>query len=175
MANRSGLVYLVDQVRELVHNVDASVVVELGFRKRPQQLNQSPGRANRIVFIPSSPNGGAGALVAPRSPGNRADDSRILRTWHRELTVSIWAVDPTDRSDEAKQLEAIETLLELTMQAVQRVAHATAEWGDPVWTVPAEISFGLELLVPLTFKTPIFDADAERVFPSFALTKVPPT
>ena len=44
--------------------------------------------------------------------GNIVATVRALADWERKVDVSMWAVDVSDRTDEAKQIEAIETLFE---------------------------------------------------------------
>jgi hypothetical protein len=164
------------------NGITANVVV--GWRERDKQMNQGPGRANRVVIIPGSLNGRGGRITQPHTVGRRSigpKDApvgwvRPLRDWGREITLSIWAYDGTKRTDELAQVVAAETLLEQTMRAVHSFAFADAIWGDVQWTPQAERSFGQELLVGLTFRHPLFDIPVETVAPPIAadVRKEPP-
>ena len=38
-------------------------VVQRGWKARTEQINQGPGRANRVIFMPSKADGSSGAIV----------------------------------------------------------------------------------------------------------------
>lgn len=156
--------------------------VDVGWRKRTQQINQGAGGANRVIFIPSGDGGDGGTLGPARFPGPRsvrpaADQPavgsvRSLVNWERQCLVSIWGVDPdpTKRADEEAQIAATERLLEWVVRAVHSApgAFAAVSFGKVKWTPPAERSFGVELLTSLTFSQPIFDVPRDIVYPTSA-------
>jgi len=180
---KSGLVALVAGVQAYFTDAGVTAAVALGWKQPTEQINQGPGRANRVVFIPSDPSGRGGKLVGAQQPGQRlygtsgpggaADTSlRALYTWERAVVVSVWAVDGTDPQNESKQIEATETLFEQTIRAVHSFAHNDARWGDVSWTVtPVEHMFGRELRASLTYRHPMFDAPTEVVYPTGHITK----
>lgn len=189
---RSGLLAAVATVQGFLTDNGVTAKVEVGWKRRPRQDNQGALGANRVVFIPSDEKGDGGSLKPARFVGDRAirdadsnhvADVRSLLNWERSVQVSIWASDrttPNDPNNEAAQVEAVETLFEWVVRAVHCApgAFASVTWGDPKWTEPVERSFGLELLVPLTFSHPIFDQPRELVFPSGAVSRAaytPPT
>lgn len=187
---RSGLLAAAKTVETFLTAHGVTAKVEVGWKRRPQQLNQGPLGANRVVFIPSEEKGEGGQLTGARFPGQRtirdAVDApvanvRSLLDWKRQVILSIWASDrttPGDPNNEEAQIEAVESLFEWVVRAVHCApgAFAAITWGDPKWTVPAERSFGLELLVPLTFSHPVYDEPRELVFPtSAAVARAPYT
>jgi hypothetical protein len=187
---RSGLLAAIATVKSFLEDNGIPAAVEVGWKRGPQQINQGPGGANRVVFVPSDSDGAAGELTPPRFPGQRtvrnAVDApvctvRSLLEWERKIAVLVWAADrttPGDANNEAAQIEAVETLFEWVVRAVHSApgAFASVTWGAPKWTVPAERSFGLELRVPLTFSHPIFDQPRDLVFPTTAaVTRAPYT
>lgn len=177
---KSGLVALVAAVQSYFDAHDVTAKVVLGWKQPTQQINQGPGGANRVVFIPSDPTGKGGKIVAPQQPGLRnfgdpADvAARALYDWERFVIVSVWAADGSDPHDEGKQIEAVEDLFESTIQAVHAFAKNNARWGDVAWTTsPVEHVFGRELRAGLTFRHPLFDSPAGVAFPALGpLTKV---
>lgn len=172
----SGFLAAVDTVRAFFTAQGVTANVEVGWRRRPQQINQGTGGANRVVFSPSIGDSG-GAIVSARFPGNRrvrdgsgnlVGDVRSLQDWTRECTVSVWAVDATDLHNEELQIAATESLFEWVVRAVHVApgAFAEAKFTDVKWTIPAERSYGVELLASLTFKHPIFDVPRDLVIPA---------
>lgn len=185
-AMRSGLVALVAGVRTYltVNGVDATVA--LGWKARARVGNQGPGGANRIVFTPSDDAGNGGRIVGTQQPGQRAvggsgtpqtatGSVRALYDWQRVCVVSVWAIASAATGDEdardAAQLEASESLVEWMMRAVQASGRANIQFGDVRWTIPDERSYGIEALVGLTFRHPIFDVPNEIVRPTPVITQ----
>jgi hypothetical protein len=173
--------------RQLVEGVQAyflehgvTTVVERGWKNRDEQVNQGPGRANRVIFAGSKPDGSAGTIVNPRQVGWRevGEDPenpdyaiRALSDWSRALYVSIWAFDGDHPNDEGAQDDAVYALFTWVQRAVQSVAFGNAVWGKASFTVPAERGFGLELLVELTFQHMIPDLPTEITRPSPVISK----
>lgn len=174
MAINSGLVALVASVQSYLTARNVTANVSLGWRQDTKQINQGPGRANRIVFIPSDQGGRGGKIIGTQQPGPRrfgsptADTTaRALFDWERSLLVSVWAVDGSDPHNEAKQIEAVEDLFEWTIRAVHHSAFNNARWGDVAWTTsPTEHQFGRELRAGLTFRHPLFDTENVIVYPA---------
>ena len=167
MANKSGLVALVKSVRPYFAAHGVTATVSLGWRERTKSINEGIGGANRVVFTPSDPGGRGGRIT--KSFGNRGPggNPRPLICWERFVVVSIWAADGTKPHDEEAQIEAVETLFEWTVRAVNAFAAADATWGDPTWTTsPVEHVFGRELLVPLVHREAFFDVENAVVTPT---------
>lgn len=169
----SGVVALVASVRAYFEARDVTANVALGWREPTKQINQGPGRANRVVFIPSDESGKGGKLAPTQQPGARYfgnppdTTARALYTWERQLVVSVWAVDGANPHDEALQIEAVEDLFEWVVRAVHAFAHNDARWGDVVWTTePVEHQFGRELRASLTFRHPLFDTETGVAYPT---------
>lgn len=169
---RSGLMSLVESVREYLSERDPEVEVRAGWHQRDRVDNQAIAGANRVVFTPSDDNGAGGRISGIRGPGLRSFEdgdalvsSRGLYNWDRLVVVSVWA-STLDRENEEEQIEATELLFEDVMQAVQASAYATAQWGAINWTPPPERAFGRELRVALTFKHPMLGEEYEVVIPT---------
>lgn len=175
---RSGIRALVDGVRAYFEEHEITAVVAAGWKVRLDQNNQGPGRANRVVIVPGDLNGKAGKIVQPLERGERLigdpshpdGSTRAIADWDRVVTLSIWAYDGDFPNDELAQIIAVETLLELTKRAVDRVAGASVTWGDSAWSPPKERQFGAELLVGLTFSQPLYDEPRERAYPGISIT-----
>lgn len=186
---QSGLIAAVRSVRDYFAANSVNALVDVGWKKRMRQDNQSANGAGRVVFTPSGSDAGdGGKLVQARFTGPRslrdpsADDPtrvigsvRSLLEWERRCLVSVWAADvsPGNKEDEEAQIEAVETLTEWTMRAVHSApgAFASVVWGATTWTPPAERSFGLELRFDLTFRHPMFDTPRMLVFPGGTVSR----
>jgi len=162
-------VALVGEVRADFAARGVTAVVKLGVREVFQQTNQGVGGANRVVFSPI----GRGRFLPPHLAGDRdimnPDDPdkvlarvRALYDWERPVDVSVWAAAP-QREDEEKQIEALETLLGETINAIHgaKGAFAAVVIDDPEPTPPAERAFGRELHFVMTLTTPIFQTPRE--------------
>ncbi len=185
----SGPIAITSPFKQLVDGVAAffvaneiTAVVERGWKARAKQINQGPGRANRVIFMPSKADGGAGAIVNPRQVGliEVGEDPalpeytiRPLSDWSRSLIVSMWAYDGDSANDEGAQCDAVDALFRWTQIAVQAVAFGNAVWNETKFTVPAERAFGLELLAGLTYQSPVFDMPLEIARPAPLVTKGP--
>lgn len=159
MTTRSGLGRLVDAVRDyfVAEQVDASVAA-LGWREYRKIHQPGPGARNRVVFLPSDPKSGRGGKFLPQAR-NIGVQPRAVATIERDLLVSVWAVDRSSAealASDLAQIEAVETLLESTVQAVRSFAHADATWGGFTWGLePLEHAHGREILVELAFRGPL--------------------
>ena len=174
---RSGVRLLRDRVEDYFKaNSVPAVVAPVGFKYRTFNLNQAPGGANRVVFIPGEFDGDSTKLK-PRKYGtlNRMGRNvgagggfhpRELFSWDRPITVSVWSAPaPGQNHDEGLNLEHAEDLLE-------QVARACAVFGGllrfgevTVNSPPQENAFGAELLVRLTQVGPLYDVSYDVVQP----------
>ena len=183
----SGWAALVSGVRDFFADQSVTANVLVGYRELPKQLNQGPGGANRVVFLPGDPNGAAGKVSPPRDVGWRevadpADDTgtrvlaslRCLATWERQFTISIWAQDETNLRDELLQVVAVETLFERVVQGVEHVSRASGVncgWGSAAWMPTLENTRGAEIRVGLALYHPFFDVPADYAYPGFTISK----
>lgn len=176
----STLVGLSDAVRLwFAARTEGVSVPPVGWRQRVQKLNEGTGRANRVLFMPGAIASGdvpevtdLGKLLRGRQSSN---NPRVLFEWDIPFTMSVWAVDMTDRNDEQLQIIAVTNLLELALQAVHN-ARLPENPGDPasplisvglanlitpatvrIVTRNAEQYFGREILVGMSMKTPLYD------------------
>jgi len=192
-----GLVALVGGVRDYFASIDCNAKVDFGVKARYRVLNQGPGGANRVVFIPgkidptaTTPKAlDAGQFTQPR---HDRDNPRPLVQWHKLVSVSIWGVDSSSKEalqDPLAQYAATVDLIEKTYQALH-LAVFTAPDGTKlpcgladlsmiqgVWVAPPiEQSFGLEFLATFTQRGPLFDRVRETttatpaIIPQFGLT-----
>lgn len=176
---------LVTGVADYFEEQGITCVVARGWKARKEQINQGPGRANRVVFMGSKPDGSAGEIVNPRQSGDRlvGGDSttdpptppshavRALADWSRDLQVSVWAYDGDNKNDEGAQDDALYQLFTLVQRAVQSIAFGNAVWGGVKITVPGERPFGLELIADLSFQHMISDLPEELARPLPAVIK----
>lgn len=175
--NRSGSIVLVDGVRAFFRANGVKAEVRLGWKEPARQDNQDKKTgAGRVIFTPSDPGGRGGALsknFGARGPGPSAPGApRPLVCWEKRFTVRIWAVATGKEADEEAQIQATEDLFERTVQAVQYVAAADAEWLDTAWeTEPTEQTFGKALLVALVHRGPLFGVEHRVVYPQPEITK----
>jgi len=150
-----GLLQLVRDIREVFTEEGVTANVVLGEREPAKQINQGPGRANRVVFAPGDDSGKAGQYTAARNPGR---NPRPLRTWNALCRVYVWAFDGAAPNDEEAQYEAVWVLHDWTVRAIHRKAHGTYQLGDPRWhSSPKERVFGKELVFMLQLEVPILD------------------
>jgi hypothetical protein len=182
---RDGFEYLVTQVRSYLTTYGVTCTVAVGFRELAKQTNQGPGRANRLVFVPSTENGDAGRIVSVRDPGRRVitqtdpsedpdvvvGEVRALGDWDQNITLSVFAHDGANPRDELAQHVAVSELLQWAKRAIDSTGFANIAWGAVRYVVPKENTFGAELRVGLTFMSPIFDVPLEVATPGFTISK----
>ena len=194
---RPGLIALSDGVRAYFadHEVPA-VVTPVGWRYRTFQTNQGPGGGSRVCLIPGKidPAGGppkptdAGQFRGASQSANRAGPSgpRPLVTWDRLVSLSVWAVDPSDPTADELQFAATENLLEWAVLALnaavdpvtgQSVGLVSVALQDAQWvTPPVERGFGRELVAWFVHSGPLYDVIPVRRTPTAgALQKGPLT
>jgi hypothetical protein len=185
--SNSGIIALSDGVRSFFttpaiaayfakNGVSIPVVGTTGWRQREQNLNVAPsaptvtqpaGQVNRrVLFIPGTEGGDEGSFSEPRhrtGVGPHASNTkpRVLATWDRIVTASVWAVDMSNRNDEQLQIAAADNLLEMVVQALQWFAQADFVAGsgkirrDPKMT--ANLPSGREVLYQFVHREPVFD------------------
>lgn len=204
MTARPALIALADGMRVYFqqNNVPA-VVAPVGWRYRQFNINEGPGGGSRVCLIPgkidpSSPGVPkvieAGRFGDPQlqGPGPRmggpmsgAGNPRHLAAFYKIVSLSIWAVDTSDTSNDELQLAALENLLDWTYQAMhnavdpvtgQAVGLADVELTDAVWTLPpVDRAFGRELVAYFELHTPIFDAPVGVTTAQPAIIRSPAT
>ncbi len=166
--------------------VTAEVLVTIQ-REFWRQMNQGPGRANRVVLSLIDPERGGGGSYdksfGPRGPGNLpiydwvdpndyskgkkvvGVEPRPLIGESRSVWVSTWAIPEPDNAgkvatnDDRAVVDAEENLFERTVQAVQRVAHVGGEWKNFRWKTDGERGFGLMRISELAIRSVYFDID----------------
>lgn len=131
----------------------------------------------------------AGKFGAPWQ--KKSVNPRELVSWERPVTLSIRGVDPTNIDSEAAQIQATESLIEVTLQALQNalttdpvtgatvaIGQANIDWADSkaVWVDPGtatQQTWGKEFLVSFTYKCVFFDLAEGVAYPTPALQKGP--
>lgn len=176
----SGLLALADGLREhlklswiatkyAAHGAPAPFVGKTGWKVR-EQNEASPEGGNRLLLIPGHGTGTSrqhGALELPRhsgigTPGWNAKDSegtaRTNWTWPRRFTLSVWSYDPRDDRDEELQITASDTLLEMALAGLVAVGRGSVFAAGEIYQDPfsANAPFGIELLVPLVHREPLY-------------------
>jgi hypothetical protein len=198
---RSGLIALSDGMRAYFQQWQVpAVITPVGWRYRTFQMNtQSPGGGSRVCLIPGKIDPSqpgvpkvleAGTFTQPAlsSPGPRmgpatsnTNNPRPLAAFHKIVSLSIWAVDPSDTSNDELQLAALENLLDWTYQAMHNavdpvtktpVGLANLELQDAVWTLPpVDRAFGRELVAYFVAHGPIFDQAQAIITPQAAIER----
>lgn len=107
----------------------ASTVFAFGRKEVTKQINQGPGRANRIVFVPGLyPGGDLGKDLPPRNPGR---SPRSIATLGEVFTVLVWAYDGAAPENEFKQYKAARLLYDDWRAALYRATHADEPLDAP--------------------------------------------
>jgi len=164
----------------------ATANVVFGKREPTKQVNQGPGRANRVVFSPGDPSGKAGTLEGAKLDrrgvfGGRKRTSRSLATFRELATVYCWACDATDaatKNDESKQYDAARLLFDQVVRAIYRspnVGHGGFKISGAQWIQNkvervdgAEIMFLLEIEAMVPDEPGLGDAPTAVVNPTEA-------
>lgn len=138
----------------------APLVGTTGWKQREQQLNQGPGRANRVLFIPGTFPDGAdeGEQVPPVR--RKGVYFRVLATWRRKITASIWAVDTSDARNEEKQIQACDSLHQLVVSALRSVCRGDFDGTGTIRRDPkqsANLGFGIERLFEFVHLEEVLD------------------
>ncbi len=178
---KSGLLRLRDLVFAYFEEHEiAAIVAPVGLKYRSFALNQAPGGANRVVFVPGEFDGSN--AIKPRRYGSLTRESRNhasagnpreLASWDRPITLCIWSAPVAGvPRDEGETLGAAEDLLELVVRAVHEAGGADVTWGAvTINAPPQENGFGIELLVSLTQRGPLFGATLDYTMAGPVLSK----
>lgn len=195
MSTISGLVALAKGVQGVFDAQGIDAVVATGVKQRTFQINQGPGGANRVVFIPGVLDPSqqapkvrdAGVFSKPRH-NHAPPKPREIAWWHKTISVSIWAVDTSNKDDEFTQMAAVENLLEVTVAAIHRAVYSDssgvlmavgladlilerADWVAP----PVEMGFGQEVIAYYTHGGPLFDFPVGYATPQPVIARNPAT
>jgi len=147
----------------------ASVV--FGEREIGKQINQGPGRANRVVFVPGEDSGALGTFDPPAVPGRNLQvrgapgrrQSRALWAWKVAGRVYVWAYDATDPNDERKQWDALVALHEQVVEAIHAYQSGHYALRAPRLTTKThERKFGCEIMFVVDLSQPVLSADRQR-------------
>lgn len=169
MATKSAFNYLITGVRSNFALRGITALVSAGWRERMKQIQ---GGVNRVVFVPSDLSGAGGTLTKEFGKSGPGGNPRPLLGWRRRATICVWAHDATDLNDEAKQIEATETLAEQMIQAANATVAAAIGWGETTWSPdPTERKFGLELLISIELGSVFFDVTYPSVTPTPVIEK----
>ncbi len=141
-----------------------------GPRALATQINQGPGRANRVLFIPGDAKSGkAGSYGPARYPGGLP---RHLATFKETLYVYCWGVDATDSAtlnNELKQYEAARDLHDSVVRAIYlspNVKPRQMIMTDPTWvTAKLERKFGAEIMFTIEIEGAIVDEPSVALDP----------
>ena len=175
---RSGLVALYDGVQRYFTAINNGVPVYLGLKYRDLW------DTSRLVIIDGQFDGStthkpmrAGVFSVPWE--KKSVNPRELASWPRLLTLSIRGVDISCPDDERAQTEAMDRLIEQTVQGVwnavssygggRPIGQANIEWGEATWvTPPVQQAYGKELLVQVLHKEVLFDLAQQVRYPAVA-------
>lgn len=178
---RSGLLQLRNAVAVYFEEYDVgAAVAPVGLKYRSFTLNQSaPANANRVVFIPGVFDGNEkpkprdyGVLSRRVRNSSSVQNPRELLTWDRPITISCWSAPEAGNSkDEGATLNLAEDLVEQVVRAVQVHSHADIEWGAVTINMPStENNFGVELLLAITQRGPLYGVTLDYAQPRAVLT-----
>ena len=192
-SRKPGLIALSDGVRALLPKlgINATVTV-LGWKQREQQINQGPGGANRVSFMPgkepSGTSGAGGTLAESKDFFPTRSDAQSITSNGMICTVSIWAADSSSAgaawSDE-RQFWAWSDLFQATVFAMHSAVDpdtgiaaglSSLEFGAYRFTKPpTDRAFGLESLLEFTQYGPILAPKITQAFPQVAIIQEPIT
>lgn len=163
MASDFALRLLFQDVKDRFALEGPTANVVFGKREPAKQINQGPGRANRVVFVPGDPAGKAGKYEGAKIARVPLAERRIrsLGTLRELATVYCWAYDFDAPNDEAAQYEAARTLHDYVVRAIYRspnVGHGSYTLLSPGWAQKStERKFGAELFFLIEFEARILD------------------
>jgi hypothetical protein len=157
-----------NQTKLAEEGIPIPVVGTTGWKQREQQ-NDSRSGANRILFLPGSmDSGNEGTFAQPErgASGLYLGNPRMLYTWSRVVTASIWSVDNRDTRNEELQIAASDTMIELVVQGLINCGgtaniRLTSIKRDP--KVSINQVYGLEKLLEFVHKEGLFDLPNDQV------------
>jgi hypothetical protein len=139
--------------------------VRFGVREPTKQINQGPGRANRVVFSPGDESGALGAYDAPVKPGR---NPRSLWDWVLVARVYVWAYDPSDAHDESVQWDAVTELHDCVVEAIHSYTAGFYKLSAPRRLGLIEKRFGEEVMFWLEYRQPVLATPRTRREPPIA-------
>jgi len=163
---------LFDEVKTRLTAATVDATVVFGKREVTKQINQGPGRANRVVFVPGDEAGALGAYEPVREPGPNLRSRviaggrrtpRSLWDWHVAGRVYVWAFDGTAPEDERKQWDAMVELHDYVVEAIHGAASGNYKIRapkDPAKTV--ERRFGCETMFVVELRQPVLATAGTR-------------
>lgn len=171
MARVPAITALAAGVRTFFEANGVTANVSVGWKAPTKRINEGPGGANRVVFIPTDPSGRAGRFTIGTSTHHTP---KPIATWEQNIVVAVWAVDASTSqalADDEKQFTAVNNLLEDTMEAIRAVAHAAAIPGEVNFMLePLELAYGREARVSYVLKSELFARDYATRTPGAQIT-----
>ena len=158
-----ALSLVIEDVRQRFIDEGTQCNVSFGRREKSKQINQGPGRANRVVFEPSV-DGKLGKYDAARYPGRNPRPLRTLKEW---CTVYCWGWDGTKANDELAHYTQARLIHDAVIRAIYlsvQSGHGTFQLSDPMILVDkVEKVFGCELKFTLEVSAMIPDEPLDQV------------
>lgn len=162
MSTVFALTTLYSKVKQVFVDEVLDAKFSFGKREPTKQVNQGPGRANRVVFVPGI-DGSVGKYDAAREPGR---NPRPIMSLMETAQIYIWAYDPSGPNDEEKQYEAVRLLHDWVVLALYRAGRGWISLSNPKWVDDkVERRFGAEMVVTVEVRSPIPDTPWQVVEP----------
>lgn len=153
MAETFPILLIFDEVAALFTAESTTAALAFGNREIAKQMNQGPGRANRVIFAPE---GELGEYQSARAPGR---NPRPLTTLIERATVYCHAVDTSALNDQRAQYTAARLLHDAVVRAILlaskkgAIADVPVKLSKPRWVgenverqFGAEIAFTLDVM-----------------------------
>lgn len=142
------------------HGIDTPIW--FGDREHTKQINQGPGRANRVVFAAGDDAGNLGtygpAEQFPPSHKRLPKPPRTLWTLKLNVRIYIWAYDGDAPRDELRQFVACSELHDWTIDAIHHIHSGfykmiqTKRVGNVI-----EQKFGYEMMSLVSIDYPVLE------------------
>jgi hypothetical protein len=158
-----SLVQLVQHTKTKLTALGVTAEVAFGEREVAKQINQGPGRANRVVFAPGDDSGNLGSYEGPVKPGR---NPRSLWDWMLLFRVYVWAYDSSKPEDELVQWAAVVELHDVVMEAIHPFVAAFYKPKDAKnLAKPMERRFGKEIVLLVELRQPVLATPKTRTGP----------
>ncbi len=155
MVDTLALENLVDRIQARFTADGTTAAIAFGWKEPAKQVNQGPGRANRIVFVPGDPNGAIGEVGPAKYPGR---NPRPLGTLGELVTVYVWAYDATAPTNERSQYGAARRLFDAWYRAAYIAMRGHFRLVSTKWvTGKTERPFGAEIEAVIAIESEIPD------------------
>lgn len=183
-----GLLALERSIKDYFAQNTISAAVDFGWTARFRKDNQGAGQANRVIVMPGKFDPSTGeprAVPAGRIDRNGPSDFvdigaeriRVLAWIHEDVTLAVWASDPTAAKDERLAYGTSRHLTMVTIQAIHNAVDPLTgapvgfgnieDYGDTTWTLPpGEVAFGREFMFGLVLRSPWLAAPFGVAFPT---------